>query len=80
MLLSFKKWRLIWSTKTKVEDLSVHTIGYTVAALLFSYFLGGKLSMDEIRQLVIMIHGKGADKKAERELNKKVVHREVLCT
>jgi len=33
---------------------------------------GGKLTVDEVRQLLILIHGKGANKKSSKELNKKV--------
>jgi len=33
---------------------------------------GGKLSIDEVRQLLIIIHGKGPDKKSAKDLNKKV--------
>jgi Ca2+-binding EF-hand superfamily protein len=33
---------------------------------------GGKLSIDELRQLLILVHGKGPNKKSANELNKKI--------
>mmetsp|Transcript_12277 Transcript_12277/g.15795 ORF Transcript_12277/g.15795 Transcript_12277/m.15795 type:complete len:199 (+) Transcript_12277:375-971(+) len=33
---------------------------------------GGKLSIDEVRQLLVMVHGKGRDKKNEKQMNKKL--------
>lgn len=33
---------------------------------------GGKVSIDEVRQLIILIYGKGPNKKSQKELNKQV--------
>ena len=33
---------------------------------------GGKLSVDELRQLLVLVHGKGPAKKGAKELNKKI--------
>ena len=33
---------------------------------------GGKLSVDELRQMLTLVHGKGPQKKGAKELNKKL--------